>query len=70
VQGQLSQQMPSYGAFSGGRANSGRQARALDEAAEAYLTEVRRLSPSPEADGLADELEALRRSLAGRAATY
>jgi hypothetical protein len=32
--------------------------------------QVRRLPPSPDADGLAEELEALRRSLAGRAATY
>jgi hypothetical protein len=62
--------MPAYGAFSGGRANSGRQARALDEAAEAHLTEVRRLPPSPEADTLAEDLEALRHSLSGRAATF
>ena len=58
------------GRTAGGRGDGGRRARALDEAAEAALTEVRRLPPSPDADGLAEDLEALRRSLVGRAATY
>ena len=40
AQGQLSQQMPAYGAYGGGRGDGGRRARALDEAAEAALTEV------------------------------
>lgn len=43
LQGQLSQQMPAYGPYGGGRGDGGRRARALDEAAEAALTEVRRL---------------------------
>lgn len=62
--------MPAYGAYSGSRADGGRHARALDEAAEAYATETRRLPPSEEADALTASLEALRQKLASHANGY
>lgn len=69
-QGRLEQQVPAYGSYGGGRADTGRQARALDEAAEAYATETRRLPPSPEADALAGALEGLRHKLASHSRGY